>query len=237
MGFDSSAKVLRRFLAIADDDSVASTGGRLIERYTRLLLAVNAFSYLSNLPIGLLSHRKLSRFGIAVWMVFQCCAAILAVLRSGDAKQGWFRYGDELIHVNTAFVCRYSINGMYVQLNIANLNFVVTHVTFRSCCNTDPNNNLGSSEIWFMRQIAIFIFRHLSRSVNRQNNSNSFRYMSTRTYEEAIEHLNSLQSNAATLEAVRASGGRMSELAIPEMVEYLGRIGYHVCAYIYRLLY
>jgi Folylpolyglutamate synthase len=54
--------------------------------------------------------------------------------------------------------------------------------------------------------------------------------MSTRTYRDAIEHLNSLQSNAATLEAVRASGGRMSEFAIPEMVEYLGRIGYTVRA-------
>ncbi|KAI0750871.1 FolC bifunctional protein [Daedaleopsis nitida] len=50
--------------------------------------------------------------------------------------------------------------------------------------------------------------------------------MSTRTYRDAVEHLNSLQSNAATLEAVRASGGRLSQFAIPEMVEYLGRIGY-----------
>ncbi|THH15377.1 hypothetical protein EW146_g5091 [Bondarzewia mesenterica] len=50
--------------------------------------------------------------------------------------------------------------------------------------------------------------------------------MSTRTYQDAIVHLNSLQSNAATLEAVRASGGRLSEFAIPEMVEYLQRIGY-----------
>ncbi|ETW83873.1 hypothetical protein HETIRDRAFT_314661 [Heterobasidion irregulare TC 32-1] len=50
--------------------------------------------------------------------------------------------------------------------------------------------------------------------------------MSTRTYQDAIVHLNSLQSNAATLEAVRASGGRLSEFAIPEMVEYLHRIGY-----------
>ncbi|KAI0660921.1 FolC bifunctional protein [Cubamyces menziesii] len=50
--------------------------------------------------------------------------------------------------------------------------------------------------------------------------------MSTRTYRDAVDHLNSLQSNAATLEAVRASGGRLSEFAIPEMVEYLGRIGY-----------
>ncbi|KDQ64642.1 hypothetical protein JAAARDRAFT_28281 [Jaapia argillacea MUCL 33604] len=50
--------------------------------------------------------------------------------------------------------------------------------------------------------------------------------MSTRTYKDAIELLNGLQSNAAILEALRASGGRMSEFAIPEMVEYLGRIGY-----------
>ncbi|KAJ3573349.1 hypothetical protein NP233_g2487 [Leucocoprinus birnbaumii] len=50
--------------------------------------------------------------------------------------------------------------------------------------------------------------------------------MSTRTYRDAIDHLNSLQSNAATLEAVRASGGRLSEFAIPEMLEYLERIGY-----------
>lgn len=49
---------------------------------------------------------------------------------------------------------------------------------------------------------------------------------SARTYQDAIEHLNSLQSNAATLEAVRASGGRLSEFAIPEMLEYLERIGY-----------
>ncbi|KAJ8086797.1 Folylpolyglutamate synthetase [Marasmius tenuissimus] len=50
--------------------------------------------------------------------------------------------------------------------------------------------------------------------------------MSSRTYKDAIEHLNSLQSNAATLEAVRASGGTLSTMAIPEMLEYLGRIGY-----------
>ncbi|KAJ2920152.1 hypothetical protein MD484_g370, partial [Candolleomyces efflorescens] len=50
--------------------------------------------------------------------------------------------------------------------------------------------------------------------------------MSTHTYQEAVEKLNSLQSNAATLEAVRASGGRLSQFAIPEMLEYLERIGY-----------
>jgi len=55
------------------------------------------------------------------------------------------------------------------------------------------------------------------------------RYMtSIRTYRDAIDNLNSLQSNVATLEAVRASGGRSSEFAIPEMLEYLERIGYSV---------
>lgn len=53
--------------------------------------------------------------------------------------------------------------------------------------------------------------------------------MAQRTYADAVDHLNSLQSNAATLEAVRASGGRLSDMAIPEMLEYLGRIGYSVC--------
>ncbi|PSS37346.1 hypothetical protein PHLCEN_2v823 [Hermanssonia centrifuga] len=47
-----------------------------------------------------------------------------------------------------------------------------------------------------------------------------------RSYGDAVEQLNSLQTNAATLEAVRASGGKSSDLAIPEMLEYLGRIGY-----------
>lgn len=55
--------------------------------------------------------------------------------------------------------------------------------------------------------------------------------MSTRTYKDAVELLNSLQSNAATLEALRASGGRLSAFAIPEMLEYLGRIGYSVRVY------
>ncbi|KAJ8521967.1 hypothetical protein ONZ45_g1374 [Pleurotus djamor] len=48
----------------------------------------------------------------------------------------------------------------------------------------------------------------------------------TRTYESAIEHLNSLQSNASTLDAIRASGSRQPTHAIPEMTEYLERIGY-----------
>ncbi|KAI0307269.1 Mur ligase [Multifurca ochricompacta] len=50
--------------------------------------------------------------------------------------------------------------------------------------------------------------------------------MSGRSYKDAIHLLNTLQSNAATLEAVKASGGRISALGIPQMVEYLERIGY-----------
>ncbi|KAJ7929925.1 FolC bifunctional protein [Mycena leptocephala] len=50
--------------------------------------------------------------------------------------------------------------------------------------------------------------------------------MSTRTYRDAVDSLNSLQTNAAALEQVRASGGRSSAFAIPEMIEYLGVIGY-----------
>ncbi|GLB33949.1 hypothetical protein LshimejAT787_0108330 [Lyophyllum shimeji] len=50
--------------------------------------------------------------------------------------------------------------------------------------------------------------------------------MSTRSYKDAVDHLNTLQSNAAALDAVRASGGRLSQFAIPEMLEYLERIGY-----------
>ncbi|SAM84492.1 related to tetrahydrofolylpolyglutamate synthase (met6+) [Ustilago bromivora] len=49
----------------------------------------------------------------------------------------------------------------------------------------------------------------------------------SRTYDDAIGALNSLQSNAATIEALRKSGGRLLDFAIPEMVEYLERIGYN----------
>jgi len=52
--------------------------------------------------------------------------------------------------------------------------------------------------------------------------------MSGRYYKDAIDLLNTLQSNAATLEAVKASGGQTSHLAIPEMIEYLETIGYKV---------
>ncbi|KAH7887624.1 Mur ligase [Phlebopus sp. FC_14] len=52
------------------------------------------------------------------------------------------------------------------------------------------------------------------------------RTMSTRTYKDAVERLNSLQSNADTLAAARAAGPRLNPNAIPEMIEFLERIGY-----------
>ncbi|WFD34037.1 tetrahydrofolate synthase [Malassezia cuniculi] len=50
--------------------------------------------------------------------------------------------------------------------------------------------------------------------------------MADRSYSAAIDALNSLQSNAATIEAIRRSGKTVNELNEPEMVEYLERIGH-----------
>ena len=48
--------------------------------------------------------------------------------------------------------------------------------------------------------------------------------MSTRSYAEAVDALNSLQSNAAAIETIRTSESR----TIPDMLEYLHRIGHSV---------
>ena len=52
--------------------------------------------------------------------------------------------------------------------------------------------------------------------------------MSTRSYNEAVDILNSLQSTEAMFEALRASGRSASDFVIPEMLDYLHRIGYSV---------
>lgn len=59
--------------------------------------------------------------------------------------------------------------------------------------------------------------------------SRAIRSMATRSYREAIDCLNGLQSNQAMIEASRASGGRMVQYAMHETEEYLSRIGYKVC--------
>ena len=52
------------------------------------------------------------------------------------------------------------------------------------------------------------------------------RNMSFRTYTDALTHLNSLQSNAATLEALKSKGPILNQQSLPEMRDYLHRIGY-----------
>ncbi|KAL7409098.1 Mur ligase [Mrakia frigida] len=49
----------------------------------------------------------------------------------------------------------------------------------------------------------------------------------SRAYKDAIHLLNSLQSNAQTIEAIRKSGGKLNEVALREMREYLARVGYY----------
>jgi hypothetical protein len=51
------------------------------------------------------------------------------------------------------------------------------------------------------------------------------RKMSVRSYEDAINSLNTLQSNAAVLAAVRAAGPVLNPNAIKEMDEFVTRIG------------
>ncbi|TPX32462.1 tetrahydrofolate synthase [Synchytrium microbalum] len=50
--------------------------------------------------------------------------------------------------------------------------------------------------------------------------------LTTNTYETAVELLNQTQSNASILQAVRASGGKLNERSMPEMREYMARLGY-----------
>ena len=39
----------------------------------------------------------------------------------------------------------------------------------------------------------------------------------------------------SSIEAIRKSGGRLGEVGIPEMIDYLRKIGYKVCAFATRL--
>ena len=58
------------------------------------------------------------------------------------------------------------------------------------------------------------------------------RRMSSKSYSDAINYLNSLQSNQAMIEASRASGGRLVQFAMHETAEYLYRIGYTVRSHV-----
>lgn len=50
--------------------------------------------------------------------------------------------------------------------------------------------------------------------------------MNRHTYKEAIHALNTLQSNFATIDAVRKSGINRNSMLMPEMIEWVRRIGY-----------
>lgn len=57
-------------------------------------------------------------------------------------------------------------------------------------------------------------------------NSTTTNMNRARTYKEAINALNSLQSNFATIDAVRKSGINRNSMLMPEMIEWVRRIGY-----------
>lgn len=56
--------------------------------------------------------------------------------------------------------------------------------------------------------------------------TNTENMMNRRTYKEAINALNTLQSNFATIDAVRKSGINRNSMLMPEMIEWVRRIGY-----------
>lgn len=75
-----------------------------------------------------------------------------------------------------------------------------------------------------MKKINKFIF--LSFHQPQQKRSFSFTNIKMFSYKEAVEKLNSLQSNAALLEKLRKAGPTMSKKSLPEMRDYFKRIGY-----------
>lgn len=50
-----------------------------------------------------------------------------------------------------------------------------------------------------------------------------------RDYNAAVAALNTLQSNFSAVEAIRKAGPGWNKRAIPEMIEWVHRIGYEVC--------
>jgi folylpolyglutamate synthase len=68
---------------------------------------------------------------------------------------------------------------------------------------------------------------NLNSNSNSNSNSNlTDKKMNRRTYKEAINALNTLQSNFATIDAVRKSGINRNSMLMPEMIEWVRRIGY-----------
>lgn len=54
-------------------------------------------------------------------------------------------------------------------------------------------------------------------------------YSTARDYNAAVTALNGLQSNFSIVEAIRKMGPGSNKLALPEMINYVRRIGFEVC--------
>lgn len=97
-------------------------------------------------------------------------------------------------------------------------------------------NNLKYLRSSFQSNLDLISILNLLGASTRTSTSFTFtsRTMSTsissssapRTYSQAIQSLNTLQSNAAIIEQIRLSGGKLNELAMPEFIEYLQVLGY-----------
>lgn len=70
-------------------------------------------------------------------------------------------------------------------------------------------------------------FFHLGNSTFKRTMATNSK--STRTYIDAVNALNNLQTNFAAIQAIRNSGQRSNELAIPQMIEWARRAGIEVC--------
>jgi len=82
-------------------------------------------------------------------------------------------------------------------------------------------------------KMRVKIFRHCTRCIGlKRPYSSSSR---PRDYAAAVQALNSLQSNASIVEAIQKLGPGSNKSAIPEMINWVRRIGYEVCVHI-RLL-
>jgi len=60
--------------------------------------------------------------------------------------------------------------------------------------------------------------------------------MATRSYQDAIDHLNTLQTSAADLESAKMARIRVNPNPIPKMIEFLERIDYTVLLIRYPFL-
>lgn len=86
-----------------------------------------------------------------------------------------------------------------------------------------------------MRILALFAHPPTSAGSKFISNSNTYRttrqtdrtVMIKRTYKDAVNALNTLQTNFAAIQASRKAGTKRDPMLIPEMVEWTRRIGYH----------